>query len=66
MRAVQVLWRRGCLPLCVKTKDVDEIVNTVATGRLLRRHQSGGYCCPRCFEIERKLKEKLRHSYFPR
>ena len=48
-----------CLPLCVKTKDVDEFVNAVA----LISGSFGGInlediSAPRCFEIERKLKEK--------
>ena len=46
-------------PLCVRTKDVDEFVNTVY-------NISGSFgginlediSAPRCFEIERKLKEK--------
>ena len=46
-------------PLCVKTKDVDEFVQTVY-------HISGSFgginlediAAPRCFEIERKLKER--------
>ena len=46
-------------PLCVKTKDVDEFVETVY-------NSSGSFgginlediAAPRCFEIERKLKEK--------
>ena len=46
-------------PLCIKSKDVDEFVNTVYL-------ISGGFgginlediAAPRCFEIERKLKEK--------
>ena len=46
-------------PLCVKTKDVDEFVNTV----YLISGSFGGInlediSSPRCFEIERKLKEK--------
>ena len=46
-------------PLCVKTKDVDEFVNTV----YLLSGSFGGInlediAAPRCFEIERKLKEK--------
>ena len=46
-------------PLCVKSKDVDEIVNTVS----LISGSFGGInlediSAPRCFEIERKLKEK--------
>ena len=46
-------------PLCVKTKDVDEFVNTV----YLLSGSFGGVnlediSAPRCFEIERKLKEK--------
>ena len=46
-------------PLCVKTQDVDEFVNTVA----LISGSFGGInlediAAPRCFEIERKLKER--------
>ncbi len=46
-------------PLCVKTKDVDEFVNTV----YMISGSFGGVnlediAAPRCFEIERKLKEK--------
>ena len=47
------------VPLCVRSKDVDEIVNTVA----LLAGSFGGVnlediSAPRCFEIERKLKER--------
>ena len=32
------------IPLCIRSKDVDEIVRTMLPAlRLLRRHQSGGY-----------------------
>ena len=46
-------------PLCVKTQDVDEFVNAV----YLMSGSFGGInlediAAPRCFEIERKLKEK--------
>lgn len=46
-------------PICIKSKDVDEIVNTV----YLISGSFGGInlediSSPRCFEIERKLKEK--------
>jgi malate dehydrogenase (oxaloacetate-decarboxylating) len=46
-------------PLCIKSHDVDEIVNTV----YLLSGSFGGInlediSAPRCFEIERKLKEK--------
>ena len=46
-------------PLCIKSKDVDEFVNTV----YLLSGSFGGInlediSAPRCFEIERKLKEK--------
>ncbi|MCI5650093.1 MAG: NAD-dependent malic enzyme [Fusicatenibacter sp.] len=46
-------------PLCIKSKDVDEIVNTI----YLISGSFGGInlediSAPRCFEIERKLKEK--------
>ena len=46
-------------PLCVKSKDVDEIVNTIY---LISGSFAGvnleDISAPRCFEIERKLKEK--------
>lgn len=46
-------------PLCIKSKDVDEIVNTIH----LISGSFGGVnlediSAPRCFEIEKKLKEK--------
>ena len=46
-------------PLCIKSKDVDEIVNTI----YLISGSFGGInlediSAPRCFEIEKKLKEK--------
>lgn len=46
-------------PLCIKSKDVDTIVNTIA----LISGSFGGInlediSAPRCFEIERKLKER--------
>ena len=46
-------------PLCIKSKDVDEIVNTI----YLISGSFGGVnlediSAPRCFEIEKKLKEK--------
>ena len=47
-------------PLCVRSKDVDEIVHTVE----MIAGSFGGInlediAAPRCFEVERKLKEKL-------
>ena len=47
------------IPICVRSKDVDEIVNTV----YLISGSFGGInlediSAPRCFEIEKKLKEK--------
>ena len=47
------------VPLCIRSKDVDEIVNTVA----LLAGSFGGInlediSAPRCFEIERKLKQR--------
>ena len=46
------------IPLCIRSKDVDEIVNTV---RLLCGSFGGinleDISAPRCFEIERRLKE---------
>ena len=46
-------------PLCIKSKDVDEIVNTI----YMISGSFGGInlediAAPRCFEIEKKLKEK--------
>ncbi|HHT83974.1 MAG TPA: NAD-dependent malic enzyme [Clostridiales bacterium] len=47
------------IPLCIRSKDVDEIVNTIA----LLAGSFGGVnlediSAPRCFEIEKKLKER--------
>lgn len=47
------------IPLCIRSKDVDDIVNTVA----LLAGSFGGVnlediSAPRCFEIEKKLKER--------
>ncbi len=47
------------IPLCIRSKNVDDIVNTVA----LLAGSFGGInlediAAPRCFEIERKLKER--------
>lgn len=49
----------NAVPLCVRSHDVDEIVNTVA----LLAGSFGGVnlediAAPRCFEIERRLKER--------
>lgn len=58
-----VLFKRfgnvDAFPLCVRSKDVDEIVNTVA----LLAGSFGGVnlediAAPRCFEIEKRLKER--------
>ena len=58
-----VLFKAFCdvdaIPLCIRSKDVDEIVNTVA----LLAGSFGGVnlediAAPRCFEIEKKLKER--------
>ncbi len=58
-----VLFKRfgnvDAFPLCIRSKDVDEIVNTVA----LLAGSFGGVnlediAAPRCFEIEKKLKER--------
>ena len=53
------------IPLCVRSKDVDEIVKTVS----LLAGSFGGInlediSAPRCFEIEKKLKEKCDISIF--
>lgn len=52
-------------PLCVKSKDVDDIVNTIA----LLEGSFGGVnlediSAPRCFEIEEKLKERCEIPIF--
>ena len=52
-------------PICLKTNDVDEIVNTVK----LMEHVFGGInlediSAPRCFEIEEKLKKELNIPVF--
>ncbi|MCL2398674.1 MAG: NADP-dependent malic enzyme [Defluviitaleaceae bacterium] len=53
------------IPLCLATKDIDEIVNTI----VLLEGSFGGInlediSAPRCFEIERKLKERLSIPVF--
>ena len=53
------------IPLCIKSKDVDDIVNTVA----LLEGSFGGVnlediSAPRCFEIEDKLKERCSIPIF--
>lgn len=53
------------IPLCVKSKDVEEIVNTVA----LLEGSFGGVnlediAAPRCFEIEKKLQERCSIPIF--
>jgi len=53
------------VPICLNTKDVDEIVNTV----VMLEPSFGGInlediSAPRCFEIERRLKEKLSIPVF--
>jgi malate dehydrogenase (oxaloacetate-decarboxylating) len=55
------------IPLCVRSHDVDDIVNTVA----LLAGSFGGVnlediSAPRCFEIERKLKDRCDIPIFPR
>ncbi len=49
----------NAVPICIRSKDVDDIVNTIS----LISGSFGGInlediSAPRCFEIERKLKEK--------
>ena len=53
-------------PLCIKSKDVDEIVNTI----YLISGSFGGVnlediAAPRCFEIEKKFKGKMRYPDLP-
>lgn len=53
------------IPLCIKSKDVDDIVNTVA----LLEGSFGGVnlediSAPRCFEIEKRLKERCSIPIF--
>ena len=50
---------RSAVPICVRSKDVDEIVNAI----FLISGSFGGInlediAAPRCFEIEKRLKEK--------
>ena len=46
-------------PLCIKSKDVDEIVNTIyLLSGSFGRINLEDIAAPRCYEIERKLKEK--------
>lgn len=52
-------------PLCIKSNDVDEIVNTI----YLISGSFGGVnlediSAPRCFEIEKKLKENVIFQSF--
>ena len=53
------------IPLCVRSKDVDDIVNTV---RLLAGSFGGvnleDISAPRCFEIEERLKKRLNIPVF--
>jgi len=53
------------IPLCIKSKDVNEIVNTIA---LLEGNFGGinleDISAPRCFEIEQKLIERLSIPVF--
>jgi len=53
------------IPLCIKSKDVDELVNTIA---LLEGNFGGinleDISAPRCFEIEQKLIERLSIPVF--
>jgi malate dehydrogenase (oxaloacetate-decarboxylating) len=53
------------VPICINSKDADEIVSTVA----LMAGSFGGInlediAAPRCFEVERKLKEKVNIPVF--
>jgi len=53
------------VPICLNTKDVDEIVNTV----VMLEPSFGGInlediSAPRCFEIEKRLKERLSIPVF--
>lgn len=55
----QTFGKVDAFPLCIKSKDVDEIVNTIS----LISGSFGGInlediSAPRCFEIEKKLKER--------
>ena len=52
-------------PLCIKSKDVDEIVKTI---KLISGSFGGvnleDISAPRCFEIERRLKRNAIYPYF--
>ena len=59
MRLFKAFGDVDAFPLCIKSHDVDEIVNTI----YLISGSFGGVnlediSAPRCFEIEKKLKEK--------
>ena len=55
------------LPICLDTKDADEIVAVV---RAIAPGFGGinleDIAAPRCFEIERRLQERARHPRLPR
>jgi len=63
-----VLFKRfgdvDAFPLCIKSKDVDEIVKTI---KLISGSFGGinleDISAPRCFEIERRLKRNVTFQY---
>ncbi len=53
------------IPICVNSKDVDEIVRTIELiGQSFGGINLEDISAPRCFEIERQLKEKLNIPVF--
>ena len=58
MRALQVLRRVDAFPCASRPRTWTSLSRLSITSPALRRHQPGGHRRPRCFEIERKLKEK--------
>ena len=54
-------------PLCLDTQDVDEIVRIVkAVAPTFGGINLEDIAAPRCFEIERRLRERARHPGLPR
>ena len=53
-------------PIVLDTKDVDEIVNTIANiAPTLGGINLEDISAPRCFEVEKKIKRKIRYPCFP-
>ena len=65
--ALQGVRRRRRLPVCLDTKDPDEIVRTVeAIAPAFGGINLEDISAPRCFEIEERLKVDAQHPGLPR